>query len=71
MTILEQLRKAISEYKGPLPATGNSIEEMWLRQAFKSLIELERQTQGDLNGRTNRDRDFRGDERGRRLDRHQ
>jgi hypothetical protein len=42
MSILEQLRKAISEYRGPLPAVGDSPEELWLRQAFKQLLELER-----------------------------
>lgn len=42
MTIVEQLRKAISEYKGPLPATGNSIDEIWLRQACRQLLALER-----------------------------
>jgi hypothetical protein len=41
MSILEQLRKAISEYRGPLPAVGDSPEELWLRQAFKQLLELE------------------------------
>lgn len=43
MTIIGQLRKAISEYRGPLPAVGNSVEEVWLRQAFRQLLELERQ----------------------------
>lgn len=43
MSVVEQLRKAISEYKGPLPASGNSVEEVWLRGAFKQLLELERQ----------------------------
>lgn len=43
MTIIDQLRKAISEYRGPLPACGDSIEEVWLRQAFRQLLDLERQ----------------------------
>lgn len=43
MTIIQQLRKTIEAYQGPLPAIGNSIEEVWLRQAFQQLLELERQ----------------------------
>lgn len=43
MTIIEQLRKAMSEYKGPLPATGNSVEEIWFREAFKQLLAMEHQ----------------------------
>lgn len=43
MSVVEQLRKALSEYKGPLPAAGNSVEEVWFRQAFKQLLDLERQ----------------------------
>lgn len=47
MPIVEQLRKAISEYLGPLPACDNSPEELWLRGAFKQLMELERQAKGN------------------------
>lgn len=43
MTIIEQLRQAIAQYRGPLPATGNSIEEIWFRQAFQQLLDMERQ----------------------------
>lgn len=41
--IAEQLRRAIAAYTGPLPASGNSIEEVWLRGAFQQLLDLERQ----------------------------
>lgn len=41
--IAEQLRKAIAAYTGPLPACGNSTEEVWLRGAFQQLLYLERQ----------------------------
>lgn len=41
--IAEQLRKAIAAYTGPLPASGNSTEEVWLRGAFQQLLDLDRQ----------------------------
>jgi hypothetical protein len=45
--IIEQLRQAIEAYEGPLPAIGHSIQEVWLRNAVKQLIELERQERID------------------------
>lgn len=41
MTIIEQLKKSIENYKGPL--VGNSIEAVWFRQAVKQLLDMERQ----------------------------
>jgi hypothetical protein len=41
--IIEQLKRAIEAYDGPLPAIGDSIQEVWFRNAVKQLIELERQ----------------------------
>lgn len=43
MTIIQQLKASIEAYKGPLPATGNSVEEIWFRQAFRQLLDLELQ----------------------------
>jgi hypothetical protein len=43
MTIIEQLRKAIQAYDGPLPPTGDSIKEQWFRQAIAQLRALEAQ----------------------------
>jgi hypothetical protein len=45
--IAEQLRQAIEAYDGPLPAIGDSIQEVWFRNAVKQLIELERQERID------------------------
>jgi hypothetical protein len=44
MTVIEQLRHAIESYTGPIPATGDSIEEVWFREAVNNLIALDRQT---------------------------
>jgi hypothetical protein len=41
MTIVEQLKQQIRAYDGPLPATGNSIEEAWFRGAVAQLYALE------------------------------
>ncbi len=41
MTIIEQLRKALREYRGPI--TGDSIEAVWFRQAARQLLALEAQ----------------------------
>lgn len=43
MAIIENLRKQIEAYEGPLPAIGDSIEEIWFRQAVRQLLDLERQ----------------------------
>jgi hypothetical protein len=45
--IIEQLKQAIEAYDGPLPAIGDSIQEVWFRNAVKQLIELERQDRID------------------------
>ncbi len=42
--IVAQLKQAIEAYDGPLPATGDSIQEVWFREAVANLIELQRQT---------------------------
>jgi hypothetical protein len=47
MTIIEQLKAAIEAYEGPLPAIGNSPDEIWLREAFKHLLALEQTTRNE------------------------
>jgi hypothetical protein len=45
--IIDKLRQAIEAYDGPLPAIGDSIQEVWFRNAVKQLRELERQKRID------------------------
>lgn len=43
MTIIKQLKRAIEAYDGPLPAVGDTVEEVWFRQTVKQLWALQGQ----------------------------